>query len=112
MVVGIDSVWHQGMVVLETMKFPVRFEAIDFVLFPLFSSTPSQRLFPNDPPVGCDLLKSCHVTAAQNFEWVLLSLSTSVEREERGNLGHNFASDLAFPCKVTASSQRSIVSPD
>jgi hypothetical protein len=65
------------------------FEAIDFVSSPLLSSAPSQRLrlFPNDPPVGCDLLKSCHAAPAQNFEWVLLSLSTSVEREESGKLG-------------------------
>jgi hypothetical protein len=89
MMVGVDSVWHQSLVVLVTTKFPVRFEAIDFVLSSLLSSARSQRLrlFPNDPPVGCDLLKSCHVAAAQNFEWVLLSLSTSVEREGGGKLG-------------------------
>lgn len=46
------------------------------------SGYPRLRLFSNDPPEGCDLLKSCHVAAAQNFEWVLVS-STSVERGGR-----------------------------
>jgi hypothetical protein len=32
MMVGIDSVWHQRIMVLETMKFPLPFGDIDFVL--------------------------------------------------------------------------------
>jgi hypothetical protein len=41
--VGVDPVWHQRIVVLEITEFPVRFEAIDFVLSPRLSSAPSQR---------------------------------------------------------------------
>ena len=70
---------------LATTKFPVRFVVVDCILSPTSPSSRSLRLrrLPNDPLEGCDLLKSCHVAAAQNFEWVLLSFSTSVEREER-----------------------------
>jgi hypothetical protein len=60
------------------------------------SSSLQLRLFPNDTLEGCDLLKSCHVAAAQNFEWVLMSLSTSVEREERKKLGRQLCCWLGF----------------